>query len=514
MEATEKKHEEIKDFRRAPISITDLLYGLLSKMAPINFQLKAFPEILGIVEKMEALDHTADEKQLKEYQSLHAKLSKKNVTRSTYMIICLDTIAEMVKELNYGLAKHNGIIHIFNGTHWNEVSSDKFSWFLGEACIRFGMDPYTCRNFQFRKDLLSQFESEAYLNTESTDSDTTLINLSNGTYHVSSKGKSELKDYKKEDWCTHILPFDYDPKAKSPRFQKYLDQVLPDLEKQRILAEFTASVFIKTSTMKLEKMLVLLGSGSNGKSLFTDIVNALLGSENVSNYGLKDLCDDNKYTRIKLGSKLLNYSSELSSTIDVNNFKLISSGEPAQARSPYKEPITLRNYAKLACNTNVLPKSVEQSTGFYRRWLIVEFCETIAEEQQDRDLVNRIIENELSGIFNWVLDGLSRLLAQRGFSRCIAAEKALIQYRDNSDSVRLFVKDMGYEPSETGRIQLQIVYQSYVDYCRQDGCVPVALRNFRSRLKSVGIDAHRVNKTGWYIMARNTSTESIADDGF
>lgn len=509
MGAENNKLSEIKDFTREAISNTQLLDKLLEGIEPINFQLLAFPETIEIIKKMEALNPMEDESQLGKYQILQGKLSKKKVARSTYMIIALDQLKQLVDRQLFGLAKHNGLIHIYNGTHWNEVSKDQFSHFLGEACIRFGMDQYKCRDFKFRSDLLLQFLSEAYLNTEPKNDKVTLINLRNGTYHVNIAGKSELKDFQKEDWLTHQLPFDYNPGAESPLFNKYLDEVLPDKEKQRILAEFTASVFVKASTMKLEKMLVLLGGGSNGKSLYSDIINALLGFENVSNYGLKDLCDDNKYSRAHIGNKLLNYSSELSSSIDVNNFKLLASGEPAQARSPYKEPVMLRNYAKLACNTNILPKDTEKSNGFFRRWLIIEFDQTIPPEKQDRTLVGKIIENELPAIFNWVLDGLSRLLEQQGFSKCIAAEKALIKYRDNSDSVRLFTNDLGYEPHKTELLDLKQLYISYTHYCNEEGCKPVANRNFRARLESIGFKSIQRN-VGWKIYA----IQNRVDDGF
>ena len=500
--------EEVKDFTREYITNTQLLDKLLESIEPINFQAVAYPEIASLINRMEAIN--VDEPgQLNEYRDLQAQLAKKKVTRATYMIIALDQLKQLVDKESFGLAKHNGLIHIYNSTHWSEVSKDQFSHFLGEACIRFGMDQYKCRDFKFKNDLLLQFLSEAYLNTEPKDDRVTLINLRNGTYHVNIEGGSELKDFKKEDWLTHQLPFDYTPGAKSPLFDRYLDEVLPDKEKQRVLAEFTASVFVKASTMKLEKMLVLLGGGSNGKSLYADIINALLGEENVSNYGLKDLCDDAKYSRAHIGNKLLNYSSEISSNIDVNNFKQLSSCEPIQARSPYKEPVILRNYAKLACNTNILPQSVEKSNGFFRRWLIIEFDQTIPPEKQDRTLVGRIIANELPAIFNWVLDGLSRLLDQQGFSKCVAAEKALLKYRDNSDSVRLFCQDTGMEPHDTELIDLKQIYTIYSNYCNDEGSRPVANRNFRARLESIGYKTVQRN-VGWRVYA----SRKTINDGF
>ena len=41
--------------------------------------------------------------------------------------------------------------------------------------------------------------------------------------------------------------------------KKYLDEVLPDKDKQRIFAEYCGYIFIKPSVLKLEKMLILYG---------------------------------------------------------------------------------------------------------------------------------------------------------------------------------------------------------------------------------------------------------------
>ena len=71
------------------------------------------------------------------------------------------------------------------------------------------------------------------------------------------------------------------------------------------------------------------------------------------------------------------------------------------------------NYAKLIFNCDSLPSEVEQTLGFYRRWLIIYFDQIIPEKEQDKQLAKKIIESELSGVFNWVLEGLERLLEQK-----------------------------------------------------------------------------------------------------
>lgn len=170
----------------------------------------------------------------------------------------------------------------------------------------------------------------------------------------------------------------------------------------------------------------------------------MLGTENVSSYSIKSLTDESGYSRAMLANKLVNYASEINGKLETSIFKQLVSGEPVEARLPYIPPFTLANYAKLIFNCNELPKDVEQTYAYFRRFLIVPFKVTIPEAEQDKELSKKIIQNELSGIFNWVLDGLKRLLAQKDFSKSITVNEQIEQYKIQSDSVQLFLVDENY----------------------------------------------------------------------
>ena len=188
-------------------------------------------------------------------------------------------------------------------------------------------------------------------------------------------------------------------------FQKYLNQVLPEKELQNIVAEFFGYIF--TKGLKMEKAMLLYGSGANGKSVLFDIMNALLGKENISNFSLSNLLEE--HNRALIAYKLLNYGSEINATKTSDEFKNLVSTEPIQARLKYGNSFTMENYAKLAFNCNELPKDFDHQNAYFRRLLIVPFRVTIPEADQDKTLANKIIKNELAGVFNWIIDGLKRL---------------------------------------------------------------------------------------------------------
>lgn len=59
--------------------------------------------------------------------------------------------------------------------------------------------------------------------------------------------------------------------------------------------------------------------------------------------------------------------------IETDIFKQMASGEPIEARLPYSEPFILNGSAALIFNCNDLPKDVEHTNAFFRRFLIIGF---------------------------------------------------------------------------------------------------------------------------------------------
>lgn len=190
------------------------------------------------------------------------------------------------------------------------------------------------------------------------------MNFKNGTLEI-FPDKQILRKPSAEDFLTYQLPFEYNPNASAIKWQIFLDRVLPDKSLQDVLGEYFASAFISNRTLKLEKVLMTVGSGSNGKGVVYEVITELFGRENVSNFSLESLTDNQGYYRAKIADKLLNYSSENSSKVDANYFKQLASGEDVPARNPYGEPFQISDYAKLIFNTNKLPKEgVEQTRIF------------------------------------------------------------------------------------------------------------------------------------------------------
>ena len=403
-----------------------------------------------------------------------------------FLVTVVEEVLALADSNHWGLCRNDGFLYAYNGAYWHEVQSDDLRNFLQKAAERMGVDKYDARHADFAEQLIKQFHSAAYLPAPERSLEEVRVNLVNGTFYVGADIQ-ELRPFNSADFLRHQLPFAYDPEAMAPRFQHFLERVLPDVDCQLILAEYLGYLFVPTARLKLEKTLLLHGSGANGKSVVYEIVMALLGTENVSSYSLQSLTVEPALARVNLGNKLLNYASELSGKSDPNVLKQLISGEPVEARFLYRQPFMLTNYAKLAFNCNTLPAEVEHTNAYFRRLLIVPFLATIPESEQDPKLAANIIATELPGIFNWVLTGLNRLLAQGRFTESNAVGQQVDEYRRRSDSVRSFLDDNGYEASSTHTIPRKMLYPEYRAYCMDEGNRPVNSHNFGKRLESYGI---------------------------
>lgn len=469
--------------KEEPTPHGQLLYDLIEQIEKLDFETLAFPEAEQLRDELKKLDPESERA-----GQILKQLDKLKLNLKHYLVLSVENALQVAAKNRWDLCKNQEFVYLFNGAYWAYIDKEAFQKFLGEAAEKMGVAKFTAKFYQFREQLLKQFLATAYLPTPEPPEKAVYINLENGTLEITTNGH-RLREFNKANFLTYQLPFKYDPQATAPTFKAYLDKVLPDRERQDVLAEFLGFVFIRnrSNTVKEEKALVLYGTGANGKSVFFEVVMALLGTENVSSYSPQSLTDTSGYYRAMIANKLVNYASEISVNLEAAVFKQLCSGEPVEARLPYGKPMQIRHYAKLIFNCNELPKDVEQTNAYFRRFLIIPFDVSIPEHEQDKQLHTKIIEMELSGVLNWVLAGLNRLLKQQKFSSCSAANEAVEQYKTQSDSVKMFIDESSYQKSPIKYRLIKELYYEYRTFCSEDGFKPVNKSNFIKRLRAIGI---------------------------
>lgn len=402
------------------------------------------------------------------------------------VLITTRRILQIAEEFGIGLGFNSLFTYLYDPEEgfWESTDLEVLECFLTEAAQKAGIFKYDAELPKNKKRLYDQFTFLAAIPEPKINENEVRINLRNGTFVV-GKETMELRPFDCRDFFKYRLPFDFDPEAEAPIFKKYLEQVMPEKEAQNVLSEYIGYVFARN--LKLEKCLVLVGNGANGKSVFYEIVEALLGRHNIKTFPLNQLTDANGYYRAELTNVLLNYSSELGGkNIDFDLAKQLISNEPVSARSPYGKPFILTDYCRFMFNTNLIPKNLEQSNGFFRRFMFLDFDITIPPKEQDVDLSKKIIESELSGVFNWVIEGLKRLLKKKAFTVSPKIVSATKRIMTESNSVASFMDNFNYVPSTTDSHDSVVLYEKYENYCTKSGIYKSTRIEFLRRLEMFG----------------------------
>ncbi len=411
-------------------------------------------------------------------------------TQSNYKVAIVDELMRTAKIYNWHLALDSGIFYIYTGCLWIDLDKDELKNFLKDVAIKQGYPAIKARDNKFIANLYDQAIQDGFF-TDKACQPKAMINLSNCTLVLSGEGVT-VKDFDYRDFLTHQLSFDYEKEAVNHIFLDYLNIVLPDKNTQRTLQEVCGYLF--TKGLKLEKIFFLYGTGANGKSVLFEVLNGLIGDQNISHYSLESLTDGTGYYRAKIKDKILNYGTDIKlSKIDAGMFKTLASGEPIEARHPYCQPFTMSDYAKLIFNVNRLDNAnIEHTHGFYRRILIIPFNVTIPENQQDKSLHKKILSNK-AGVLNWIIQGAKRVVETEDIYISDQCTKFKAKFIKETDSVALFIDDSGYESSEISKTYLTSIYSEYKEFCNNDGYRPLGKNNFSKRLLAAGMERSKDN---------------------
>ena len=436
---------------------------------------------------------------LTKYRNKDGGIDAFKIPQKLYIVAIVYEIIEAAKRIDLGLCVRHGVIYGFIGTHWIQIPDDEVKKYLGRMAMKLGYySSADARVADFKDKLFRQLLSDGIEEApEPQRGGPTLINLANGTLEIIGR-TVKLREHRREDFLTYCLPYPYDKEARAPLFGKYLDRVLPDQESQKVIQEFLGYSF--TDDLKLEKALVLHGSGGNGKSVLFEVVAAVFGKENISHKSLGELCakgDRGNNHRAEVEYKLINYSSEISPAgADIDIFKAIASQEPITARRLYKDTFTYRPTVKMIFNANKLPSETERTDAFFRRFLIIPFEVTISEEEKDVDLPQKIIANERPGVLNWVIEGLKRISQSRKFTESKKAADALEAYKEESNSIAQFIKEYGITPNPYEFIPNAELYRTYSEFCNEAGYKRLSQVNFGKEMKSQGFESDRDYRNG------------------
>ncbi len=294
-----------------------------------------------------------------------------------------------------------------------------------------------------------------------------LVCVENGVINISSPSDLTLRTHSPEDEFRSRLLIGFDPDADCPTWKDCLDQWVSDGDDRQKLQEFVGYC-LHHWDQPFQKALLLVGPTGSGKSTFLNVVNELLGHENVANQSLQALANQ-RFAKAELYEKFANIYNDLDAASVQNPgvFKTLTAGDSIMVERKNKDPFRFQPTQKLLFAANQVPSVDHDDDAFYRRWLIVEFPETIPSPDRNPNLEDELQE-ELPGILNWTLDGYARLMKQGQFTGDQTIESTRSFWHSYGTSIEQFLEEKVDIILEAETPE-EDVYDAYCEFCDTQG---------------------------------------------
>ncbi len=272
------------------------------------------------------------------------------------------------------------------------------------------------------------------------DPDPYLLGVANGVVDLRT---GMIRSEHPDDRLTMQVPVQYDVKAECPRWQQFLHQVF---QRDGELIGFVqrALGYSLTGSVREQVLFLCYGTGSNGKSVFLDMLRNVLGDYAMNiPFTVLELQQRPSLTNdlaSMAGRRLVTFSETNESTrLNEARIKALTGGDPITARFLYSESFTYEPVAKFWLAVNHLPRVRDDSYGFWRRVRVLPFNEQFTGDDADKGLPFKLLE-ELPGILNWGVQGALnwRLVGLAPPSAVMTATQA---YRKDNDELDGFVAD-------------------------------------------------------------------------
>ena len=272
-------------------------------------------------------------------------------------------------------------------------------------------------------------------------------------------------------------PCAYDPAADCPVFSGVLAQVLPDAESRRVVQEFAG--YALTSSCRYQRFMIFTGTGANGKTTVGDVIAGIVGDAHLSSVPVSAF--GGHFQLWPLATARLNYVSELpvfdgasSLRLAEEKLKAVVSGDLISVEQKHRDTYKVRPTAKLLFLGNELPPFFDRSNGIWRRLLIVPFKQVIPEAEQRADLAREILRSEGSGVLNWALAGLKRLVERGGFREPPEMSEAKMEHRFACDhEAEFLIEHYRFDPNhgrgELGNADFDSIMRKYRCWCQDNG---------------------------------------------
>jgi len=334
----------------------------------------------------------------------------------------------------------------------------------------------------FLDEVLGHIERGSYVKRSEFNKPGALIPVQNGLLDLNTL---ELSSFDKNQIFTFKSDAIYDKTKKNIKFLKAVSQWV-DPQDIPLLQEIAGYCLLPG--MPFHHLFFLHGTGFNGKGSFIRTLQAILGKDHCSNLSLEEFDGNHRFAMARLYGKTINVSSEPRTDKDLQTslLKKVCGEDYIDAEEKNKQKtLNFMNTAKCFILGNKFPKVNDNTLAFWERAITLKFPSNFTGDNQIPTIWNTWINDpdEMSGILNWKIEGLHRIIKNGGFTKTKSSEETKIEFQKLSDTTGAFLNEC-CEHFKEGVYIKRDLYETYKGYCDVEGLDCDLLWSFSTKINS------------------------------
>lgn len=357
--------------------------------------------------------------------------------------------------------------------------------------------------------LLKETRQYVPLLSNQLDSDDFLLNTLDGMVDLKT---GVVYEHNKEKYMSYIVNHNIDRVNKPLKWLAFLDEIFEG-DKELIDFIHKAVGYTLTGSIKEQSMFLTFGDGSNGKSVFLDVIKRLL-CDYGANAQVETLLE-RKHTssngasedlaRLKGVRFVTTGENSQGSKLNEGLIKQMTGGEKITARHLYAEYFEFYPKFKIWLATNHKPIIRGNDTGIWRRIISIPFNYKVPREKRNKSLIFELQE-EMGAILKWAIDGCLKW-QEEGLKLPKAITKSNEDYQEEMDIITTFLKENTIIDQDA-KVLSSKLYQEYVAWAKSSN-EWVASSSIFGRELSKRFKKKRNNRGNWYLGLKLKSENPI-----
>lgn len=348
------------------------------------------------------------------------------------------------------------------------------------------------------------FQSKVFVSVDLFDSDPDLLNCENGTIHLPT---GELRPHKREDWLTYAIKIGLKMDADSSHWEEFLRGVVAgdgDVIEEMITYLQTCVGYSLTGHTSEEVLWYIHGPPRSGKGTFTETLSSILGSPlstevDFGTFTAERNNDANNFDLAPLKPARIVFASESERHKRINGAKVkaMTGGNNVRCCFKHKDFFDYKPMYKIWLSSNYPPNGDVDDDALWGRLRVLVFPHShLGKENKGLKQLMRDRRN-LEGVLAWAVQGAQRWYGSRntGLQTPNHVDEETRRVRDELDTVAHWIEEEVEVDVESDVFVANAdLYNSYANWCEQNGVTPKKKKSLTQALNSKGIEGPTVKK--------------------